>query len=413
MSRYARNSAAVCAVLALTAFLAGVARAASPSQTAPIPTVSGLTLPLPMTWLTLPGFHLPGSTLPGLTLPVSTLPGLTPPPSTPPASTPPASTPPASTTPTGSTPTGGTSGSGSAGAAGTLVSNSYTNAAGTRQYQVYVPSTYKAGTAVPLVVALHGCTESADVFRQLSALDTVAESKGFIVVYPTQPSSANNQSCWNWFSQPNMQRGSGEPSIIAGMTQAIQQRYSIDTKRTYVLGFSAGAAMATVMGATYPDLYAAVGSGSGCEYNGLPCVGSPGPDPVTSGQGAYNAMGSFARPMPVIAFQGDADTIVVPANGDQLVREWQTTNDLADDGSNNGSMPLAPTSTTNKQVPGGRSYTVTTYGNGHGGELIQYWVVHGMNHAWSGGCGCESYADPSGPNESQAMIDFFLQHRLP
>ncbi|HEV7639304.1 MAG TPA: PHB depolymerase family esterase [Gaiellaceae bacterium] len=347
--------------------------------------------------MTLPGITPPGSTLPGTTLPGTTPPG----------------TPPPTTTPPGVPPGGGTTGPPSGGLPGKVVNDSFTNAAGTRKYQVYVPSTYKAGTALPLVVALHGCTEQIDVFRQLTALDKLAESKGFIVVFPGQTPSANQQNCWNWFTQPNMQRGSGEASIIAGITQAIQQRYSADTKRTYVLGFSAGGAMATVMGATYPDLYAAVGSGSGCEYNGLPCVGSPGPDPVTAGRAAYQAMGSHARPMPVIAFQGDADTTVVPANGDRIVREWQVTNDWADDGSNNGSVPLAPTSAANKQVAGGRSYTVTTYGDGHGGELIQYWVVHGMNHAWSGGCGCEPYADPSGPNESQAMVDFFLRHTLP
>jgi poly(hydroxyalkanoate) depolymerase family esterase len=368
-----------------------------------------LTLRLPLTWLNLPGFTLPGSKLPGLTLPLpgSSLPGSGVPVSTPPGSTPPGSTPP------GSTPPGGTSGSTPAGQAGSLVSNSFTNAAGTRNYQVYVPSSYKAGTAMPLVVALHGCTEQIDVFRQLTALDKLAESKGFIVVFPGQTPSANQQSCWNWFKSGDIQRDSGEASIIAGLTQAIQKQYSIDTKRTYVLGFSAGGAMATVMGASYPDLYAAVGSGSGCEYNGLPCVGSPGPDAVAAGKAAYQAMGSHARSMPVIVFQGDADTTVVPENANRVVREWQTTNDLADDGSINGSIPLAPTSTSNQQVSGGHSYTVTTYGNGHGGELIQYWVVHGMNHAWSGGCSCQSYADPAGPNESQAMVDFFLQHSLP
>jgi poly(3-hydroxybutyrate) depolymerase len=171
--------------------------------------------------------------------------------------------------------------------------------------------------------------------------------------------------------------------------------------------------MATVMGATYPDVYAAVGSGSGCEFNGLPCVGAPGPDPLVSGQAAYKAMGTYARKMPVIVFQGDADTTVVPANGDRIVREWQATDDWADDGSSNGSIPLTPTSTVAKQVPGGRGYTVTSYGDGKGGELIQYWVVKGMNHAWSGGCSCEQYSDPSGPNESQAMYDFFLAHPMP
>jgi poly(hydroxyalkanoate) depolymerase family esterase len=340
--------------------------------------VPGLTLLWP--WLTLPGFTLPGSTPPS-----------------PPAVVP---------------PTGGTSGPPSTGLPGTVVDDSYTNAAGTRKYQVYVPSTYKAGAAVPLVVALHGCTEQIDVFRRLTALDKLAESTGFVVVFPGQTPSANSQSCWNWFSPAHMKRGSGEPSIIAGITQAVQQRYSIDPKRTYVLGFSAGGAMATVMGATYPDLYAAVGSGSGCEYNGLPCVGSPGPDPVAAGRAAYQAMGARARPVPVVVFQGDADTTVVPANGDRVVREWQVTDDLADDGSSNGSIPVAPTSTDNKQAPGGRTYTVTTYGNGHGGELIQYWVVHGMNHAWSGGCSCAPYADPTGPNESRAIVDFLLRHPM-
>ena len=296
---------------------------------------------------------------------------------------------------------------------GTLTNGSYTNSAGSRKYEVYVPSTYKAGTALPLVVALHGCTEQIDVFRQLTRLDALAESRGFIVVFPGQTPSANSQSCWNWFSAANMQRGAGEPSIIAGITRAVQQRYSVDPKRTYVLGFSAGGAMATVMGATYPDLYAAVGSGSGCEYNGLPCVGAPGPDPVASGQAAYRAMGGFARAMPVIVFQGDADTTVVPANGEQVVAQWQVTDDWADDGSRNGSIPPQPSSTANGNVAGGRSYTVTRYGDGHGGELIQSWVVHGMNHAWSGGCSCEPYADPTGPNESAKMLDFFLAHPMP
>jgi poly(hydroxyalkanoate) depolymerase family esterase len=276
-----------------------------------------------------------------------------------------------------------------------------------------VPSTYKAGTAMPLVVALHGCTEDMDVFRQLTGLDKLAESKGFIVVFPGQTPSANSQNCWNWFQQAHEQRGSGEPSLIAGITQTVQQRYSADPKRTYVLGLSAGGAMATVMGATYPDIYAAVGSGSGCEFNGLPCVGSPGPDPATTGKAAYQAMGAYARSVPVIVFQGDADTTVVPANGDRIVREWQVTDDLADDGSGNGSIPVTPMSATPGQVSGGRSYTVTTYPDGKGGSLIEYWVVHGMNHAWSGGCSCQQYADPSGPNESQAMVAFFLAHSMP
>jgi poly(hydroxyalkanoate) depolymerase family esterase len=293
---------------------------------------------------------------------------------------------------------------------GSLTSGSYANSSGTLSYELYVPSTYRAGTPVPLVVALHGCTETADVYRQLSGWDSLAETKGFIVLFPQQSSSRNNQSCWNWFQQANMQRGSGEPSMIAGTVSSIEQNHSIDSHRVYVAGFSAGGAMANVMGATYPDVFAAVGVGSGCEYNGLPCVGYQGPDPTQTGLQAYRAMGPQARVMPAIVFQGDADSTVAPANAPLIVREWQVTDDYADDGSANGTIPASSLKASSGSVPGGRLYTVTTYGDGHGHELIQYWLVHGMNHAWSGGNGIEPYADPAGPNETAAMYAFFANH---
>jgi poly(hydroxyalkanoate) depolymerase family esterase len=261
-----------------------------------------------------------------------------------------------------------------------------------------------------MVVALHGCTETDDVYRQLSGWDQLAQAKNFIVVFPKQSSSRNYQSCWNWFQQSNMQRGSGEPSMIADLTTSIEKSYSVDSHRVFVAGFSAGGAMANVMGATYPDVFAAVGVGSGCEYNGLPCVGSPGPDPTQTGKQAYGAMGSNARVMPAIVFQGDADTTVVPANAPLIVREWQVTDDYADNGSLDGSIPSGSKNVAQGAVTGGRSYSVTTYADGQGHDLIQYWLVHGMNHAWSGGSNTQQYADPSGPNETAAMFAFFSSH---
>jgi poly(hydroxyalkanoate) depolymerase family esterase len=277
-----------------------------------------------------------------------------------------------------------------------------------------VPAGYHAGTAVPLVVALHGCTQTADKFRKLTRWDALAEAKGFIVVYPEQPSSQNQLSCWNWFQQQHMKRGAGEASIIAGITKRVQQQYTVDPHRTYVTGLSAGGAMADVMAATYPDVYAATGVGSGCEYGaGAACAGYQSADPEQAGRQAYQAMGSLARPMPFIVFQGDADTTVPPINGQQLVREDQVEADWADDGQENGSIPAAPTQVVNGQAPGGRSYTVSHYSDGHGNELGQYWVVHGMAHAWSGGDGSQQYSDPTGPDESAAMYDFFMSHPAP
>ena len=297
---------------------------------------------------------------------------------------------------------------------GASFSGTYNNTGGSLVYLGYVPSTYKRGTAMPLVVALHGCTQSADGFRQLTRWDTLAEAKGFIVVFPQQSQNDNSQKCWNFFQQNHMQRGKGEPAVIAGITKLVQQRYTVDAHRTYVNGLSAGGAMASVMAATYPEVYAAAGIGSGCEYAATAaCAGYQSADPAQAGAQAYQAMGQYARPMPVILFEGDKDTTVPPVNAQQVVQQWQITNDMADGGGKDGSIPVQPTGVTQGSVPGGHAYTVTSYGDGRGNELLQSWLVSGMGHAWSGGCGCQQYADPAGPDETGAMYAFFMAHPMP
>jgi poly(hydroxyalkanoate) depolymerase family esterase len=295
--------------------------------------------------------------------------------------------------------------------AGTLSSGDFTGPAGTQHYELYVPSSYKKGTAAPLVVALHGCTQTADQFRELTQWDKLAEAKGFLVVFPEQNANSNSQKCWNFFQGEHMQRGSGEPAEIADLTTWVEQNYTVNPDMVYVNGLSAGGAMASVMATTYPDLYAAVGIGSGCEYAATAgCAGSKSAPPVQAGQSSYQVMGAQAHKMPFIVFEGDADTTVPPVNAAQVVEQWQVTNDWIDDGANNGSVPRAPTSTTTEVAPGGRSYTLNSYGDGHGAELGQFWLVGGMGHAWSGGCSCQSYSDPAGPDETAAMYAFFVAH---
>ena len=165
--------------------------------------------------------------------------------------------------------------------------------------------------------------------------------------------------------------------------------------------------MAAVMGATYPDRYAAIGIGSGIQYGGSNL------DPTQAGQAAYQAMGSHARPMPTLIFHGGQDQIVPVANADKLVRQWQTTADLADDGALNASVPAAPVRTLGELSAGGRSFTVNRYNDAQGQEFVQYWLVPDMGHAWSGGCSCTAYSDPAGPDETAAMYDFFTSHPMP
>jgi poly(hydroxyalkanoate) depolymerase family esterase len=299
-------------------------------------------------------------------------------------------------------------------ATGTLSSGDYTGPEGSQHYELYIPSTYNPATPVPLVVALHGCTQSADQFRLLTRWDALAEAKGFIVVFPQQDASANQFKCWNFFQDAHMHRSAGEPMLIAAVTSFVERNYAVDPHRIYATGLSAGGAMASVMAATYPDLFAAIGIGSGCEYAATAtCAGYKSADPGQAAQQAYKEMGSHARPMPFIAFQGDADTTVPPVNADQLVQQWLETGDLADDGALNRSVPQAPAKTTRGQARGGEAYTLRSYLDNAHAELAQYWVIQGMNHAWSGGDPSQSYADAKGPDETAAMYAFFQSHTGP
>jgi poly(hydroxyalkanoate) depolymerase family esterase len=296
-------------------------------------------------------------------------------------------------------------------AAGTLGSGDFSGAAGTIHYELYVPSSYSPSTPVPLVVALHGCGQTADGFRALTHWDMLGESKGFIVLLPQQDNSNNPLGCWNFFQDASMHRGAGDPARIAAVTSLIENSYNVDPHRVYVTGLSAGGAMASVMGATYPDYYAAIGIGSGCEYAATAtCAGYQSADPAQASQAAYKEMGPRARPMPFVAFQGSSDTTVPPVNGQQLVQQWLATDDLADDGSANGSVSTSPMKQTPGFSSGGQYYTVNSYGDRNKAELGEYWLINGMNHAWSGGDASQSFSDPSGPDETGSMYTFFAAH---
>ncbi len=298
----------------------------------------------------------------------------------------------------------------------------YNGPTGSRPYFVYTPTNYQAGVAVPLVVMLHGCTQTAVDLATGTQMNQLAEQQNFIVVYPQQSNAANQYLCWNWFDPANQSRDKGEPSIIVGIVQSITQntvQWTIDTKSIYVAGISAGAALAVILGATYPDVFAAIGVHAGFEYQaatnsnaGLRAGRKGGPDPRQQGLLAYEAMGSFARVVPTIVFHGTNDYVINIINGDQVVQQWMYTDMLASNGAYNVDF-AAPTTTTSGRVPGGRSYVTYGWTDANSKEIQQYWKVNGMGHAWSGGSPGGSYTDPQGPNASQAIYRFFLLHSLP
>jgi len=288
-------------------------------------------------------------------------------------------------------------------------------------YFVYTPASYHVGTAVPLVVMLHGCGQTTIDFANGTAMNILAEQHGFIVVYPQQTGVHNRGLCWNWFLPAHQSRGHGEPASIVGIVRDIQQNsthWTIDATRIYVAGLSAGAAMAVILGATYPDLFAAIGIHSGVEYraatnlnDGLKVMRRGGPDPHQQGLAAYTAMSDLARIVPTIVFHGTKDTTIAPVNGDQLVQQWMETDHLA---SHNTYSPnfTQPTNVTSGQAPGGYTYVIATWNATNEQAVQAYWKINGLGHAWSGGSPIGTFTDPRGPNASLALYNFFMAHTL-
>jgi len=288
--------------------------------------------------------------------------------------------------------------------------HTYAGPAGSRRYKLFIPSAYR-GQALPLIVMLHGCTQTPDDFATGTRMNKLAEKRACFVVYPAQPQSANMSKCWNWFQASNQRRDEGEPAIIAGMVRELLLKYGLDQDRVYVGGLSAGAAMAVILGQAYPELFAAVGVHSGLPYaaaHDLPSAFAAMhqrgmADPNIAHRGNPQARQGA---IPTIVFHGDRDITVHPSNGEKVVNQSAGPAFNAGDSSGAAAEEICAGPT-----PDGRAHTRRIFRDGDGNVIVEYWLVHGAAHAWFGGDPRGSHTDTKGPDASREMIRFFLERK--
>lgn len=292
-----------------------------------------------------------------------------------------------------------------------------------RDYYVYEPAVRTTTGPRPLVVFLHGCTQTAKDAAVGTRWTELAERRDFVAVFPEQSTAANGSQCWNWFLPEHQRRDGGEPKIVADIARSVMAtRGDIDPTRVYVAGISAGADLAMILGATYPDLFAATVGFAGCAYATCTDV---------TGVQAKAAMGAHARVLPALLLQGTADVVNNFALGETMARQWVGTNGLGPLPSSvehHGLDPsyLAKLGTTgdicvrNRQFPcasglvGGTAYpySVEHHADAAGCDVVDFWIIHGLGHDYPGGDPAGTFTDPAGPDVTTASYDWMLRHTL-
>lgn len=274
----------------------------------------------------------------------------------------------------------------------------FVGAEGKMSYMLYRPPGMKDG--MPLVIMLHGCTQGPEDFARGTGMNVLADEMGFVVAYPRQTSAANMQRCWNWFKPGDQQRDKGEPALIAATTRRIVSDLHADAHRVYVAGLSAGGAAAAILGAAYPDIYAAIGvhSGLGCgAARDMPSAFAA----MSNGPSKSQLSAKSRKFVPVITFHGDDDATVNEENSARIIA----------DASHQCGINLVLRNETGGSA-GARRHTRETRSEPGGSIMIERWTVHGAGHAWSGGHPSGTYTDPSGPDASRAIMAFFIRHSL-
>lgn len=265
--------------------------------------------------------------------------------------------------------------------------------AGAQRYRLFVPPGMRRSARLPLLVMLHGCTQSAEAFAASTRMNQIAAKEGFVVLYPEQNHLANLQGCWNWYQTRSGQAQAEAEAILATLHQ-VCQLHAIDPARIALAGLSAGASMAALLAVRHPENFCAVAMHSGV----APGIAHATASALTAmrGQGIaapLSALSAGNHLPALLVIQGSTDHLVAPSNGAVAAQLWAT---------RDGAKPGQP-----RTIQRGARYpaTLTDY-KARGRLVATLCVVQGLGHAWSGGVASQAYSDPKGPDASRMIWSF-------
>ncbi len=299
---------------------------------------------------------------------------------------------------------------------GTFKKDTFKNQFGSRDFYIYTPKKYNRREGVGLVVALHGCTQSVAEFSAQTGFNNIAEKYDFVVVYPEQTYADNILKCWNWFKPENHTRSGGESSILVGIVNKVKKEIKVNPEKVFIMGLSAGGAMAANVYGCYSDVFKGVGIHSGLEFRAAineieaqqVIKTGPSQDINESAGAAILCSKKQAKMRSVFVIHGANDTVVNPINATRAVTQFSKINDLLDDSIDNDSQNPEPISSTEKKVPNGYRYEVQLSGGRKSIQVANVKVI-GMGHAWSGAHQAGQYADPKGPDAAELMWLFLTR----
>ena len=284
-----------------------------------------------------------------------------------------------------------------------------------RDYVLYLPDNYNPRRAYPLVVWLHGCRQSPEDFAAATRIVAEANTHNVLVLLPRQTRSANADGCWNWFDSATG-AGYGEAAIVMAQIMEVRRRHRLDRRRIFLAGLSSGGALAAVLVVRHPERFAAVAI-----HSGVPCgaattawtaqeVLRSGPNRQVEriALAARHRAPARALPVPALIICGSEDKRVHEANARRLVTQLLALNGDPRALAADTALPPADRVQRFEATDTAHAYELHDYLEA-GRNLVQYVLIAGLAHAWSGGDEQFPYNDAKGPDATRIIFDFFDQ----